>query len=77
MHDQIISLIRTFIPALAGLLIAAAAQIGIDLDNDALVALLSSVVIGLYYGLVRVLETRVHAGFDWLLGAPKTPTYES
>lgn len=77
MHDQLISLIRTFIPALAGLLIAAAANVGIDIDNDALVSLLGSVIIGLYYAIARLLETRVSSAFGWLLGAPKAPTYDS
>ena len=74
MSDQIVSIIRTVVPALVGLLITAAGQIGVDLDNAALTAVVSSIVIGAYYAAARQLERRwPKAG--WLLGLPRAPTY--
>lgn len=72
--DQTVSLIRTFVPALVGLLIAALAKIGAHVDNDALAALVDAVVVGAYYTAVRQLEAR----WPWLgvlLGVAKAPTY--
>lgn len=72
--DQTIALIRTFVPALVGLLIAALAKIGAHVDNDAVAALVDAAIVGAYYTVVRQLEAR----WPWLgvlLGVPKAPTY--
>lgn len=74
MNDSVIAVIRTVIPAVAGLIIAGLANIGIDVDQTALVAVLNGVVIGLYYIVVRWLEKRI-PWMGWLLGYPKPPTY--
>ena len=65
LHDYIVRLIRTWVPAL----IAWLASKGIDLGVD-----LTAVVFALYYALVAFLEERVSPWFGWLLGVPKSRT---
>lgn len=71
----LLSLVRTVVPVIVGLLIAGAAKIGVDVDSDQLSALIDSVVVGAYYTLGRLLEQHVSPHFGWLLGAPKQPEY--
>ena len=74
MNDLVVSIIRTVVPAIVGSLVYALANLGIEVDAEGWVALLTSLFIGLYYALARVAESRFpQAG--WLLGAPKQPTY--
>ena len=74
MSDQIVSIIRTVVPAVVGLLIVQLARIGVDIDSGALSAVISALLIGAYYFLARQLERRwPKAG--WLLGLPRAPTY--
>lgn len=73
-NDIIISTIRTVVPALVGILIGQAARVGIDIDSQALTAVLTSVLVGVYYIVVRALGNK-DPRFEWLLGSPKTPTY--
>jgi len=73
--DLEISLRRTLVPLIAGLVVARAARVGLDIPEDALVGVLEGVVIGLYYTVVRLVETRLpRAGI--LLGAAQQPRYE-
>lgn len=74
--DQLVALIRTFVPAVVGLLIAALAKINATVDNDALAALVDAVFIGGYYTIVRFLEARWPA-LGVLLGIPRQPSYPS
>ena len=74
MNDYVTSVIRTVVPSVVALLIAALAGAGIDLDSSALEAVISGLLIGVYYAAARWLEGRwPQAG--WLLGSPKAPTY--
>lgn len=73
-NDQLVALVRTVVPAVVGLLLAAAAKANIDIDGAALNGIVDAVVIGLYYLAVRQLERR-WPKFGVLLGVPKQPTY--
>ena len=73
-NDQLVALIRTIVPAIVGLLLAAAAKANIDIDGAALNGIVDAVVIGVYYLAVRQLERR-WPKFGVLLGVPKQPTY--
>lgn len=77
MSDTIISYIRTYTPALAGIIIGALISWGLPVDPAAavpLTAVLSGVFIAVYYALVRWLEHR-YPWAGWLLGSPKQPSY--
>jgi hypothetical protein len=75
MTEFVLSLIRTWVPIGVGALIAWLASIGIDAGDQASVGLTvagTAIITGLYYLIVRTLESR----FPWfgvLLGAPRTP----
>lgn len=75
MSDYVVSIIRTIVPALAGILIAQAARVGINIDSEPLVAVLTSILIGVYYASVRAIASRDERA-EWLLGYPKPPVYE-
>lgn len=72
------SLVRTFVATAVGTLAAWAAKnahIVIDESTSAgLTQAFTGTVIGIYYLVVRTLETKVPA-FGWLLGLAKLPTY--
>lgn len=76
MNDLIRSVVRTATPMLAGLLVAAAAKIGYDLDNSTAVQAAGYAVALLWYVVARVVEQR-WPRFGWLLGSPVAPTYPS
>jgi hypothetical protein len=72
------SLVRTFVATAVGTLVAILAKnahIVIDDGTAAgLVQTFTATVIGLYYLVVRTLETKFPV-FGWLLGLAKLPTY--
>lgn len=74
-NDQLVALVRTVVPAVVGLLLAAAAKANIDIDGGALNGIVDAVVIGVYYLVARQLEKR-WPKFGVLLGIPKQPTYQ-
>lgn len=72
------SLIRTYVPIIAGALISYLLSKGIDLDEGArtgLVTFLTALSQGLYYLLVRLFEKYVSPQFGWLLGQAKQVKY--
>jgi len=78
MHDYLLSLIRTAVPAAVGLVLAwLAREFGIVLPADLsaeLTLVVAGLAIGAYYAAVRALEVR----WPWvgrLLGAQGQPTY--
>ena len=73
-HEQIISIIRTIVPAIVGLIIAQLAKAGLEIDQAALTVVFDGLIIGLYYILVRWAESH-RSQFGWLLGAPHQPAY--
>lgn len=72
MSDLVTSLIRTYTPVLVGWLIGVG-LLPSSLSDEAGAAL-TGLIIGAYYLLVRLLESR-WPKLGWLLGAPKAPTY--
>lgn len=71
------SLVRTYSPWLAGLLIGFLVNLGVPLDPEfevALLALITTLAGALWYLIVRILE-RIRPGFGWLLGSAKKPVY--
>lgn len=74
-HTLLLSLWRTFVPYLAGFLIAQAARYGFDLDEASLTPLLTTVAGTLYYAAVRWLEHNRSDRWGWLIGYPKQPVY--
>lgn len=74
MNDYIISLIRTVVPIGLGIVVAWLANVGVDIDETEVIQAVTGVVIALYYGLVRALETKF-PWIGWFLGMPKPPVY--
>lgn len=74
MNDMVTSWIRTVVPALVGSLVYSLANLGIEVDGDGWVALLTALAIGVYYAIARYAEQKIPA-LGWLLGSPKQPTY--
>lgn len=79
MHDYLISLVRTTVPAgVAAVLAYLAARWGIGLDADASVQLTAGVTAlatAVYYAVARALEQRWPAVGKLLLGSAKQPLY--
>lgn len=75
MNPFIASLIRTIVPVAAGAVISWFALINLHIDAEgqtALASLLTAVLTGGYYLVVRLIEQKVpQAG--WLLGLAKSP----
>ena len=70
LEDTIIRLIRTWVPIAVGWAISIIPGVEGVINEAALTAL----IIAAYYALATLLETRVWAGFGWLLGVPKDRT---
>lgn len=80
-NQQVVSIIRTFVPVLVGQVITWLAVTGV-LDSDgtisaALITIFTLSFTTLYYALARFLEVKVSSKFGWLLGVAKAPTYKS
>lgn len=72
------SLVRTYVPWLAGVIVTWLVSLGVPLDPEvapALLLLLTGAASGLYYLVARLLETHVSPKFGWLLGLAKQPDY--
>jgi hypothetical protein len=78
LHDYLLSLIRTYVPVAIGTVLTyLATHFNVVLPEDASAGLLigaTGIVVGLYYGLVRALETR-WPWFGKLLGKQAQPAY--
>jgi hypothetical protein len=78
LNDYVLSSIRTYVPVVVGVVLTyLATHFNVVLPEDASAGLLiavTGVVVGLYYGLVRALETR-WPWFGKLLGSSKQPEY--
>lgn len=72
--DYLVSIIRTLVPVLAGLVVAHAARVGLDLSGT-VEPLLDAIAIGGYYAAVRAAERRWPA-VGVLLGWKASPSYE-
>ena len=69
------SIIRTIVPMIVGLLLAALARRGLAVPESVATEVVTVVVTGVYYGLARVAEVRLSPLWGWLLWLPKAPTY--
>lgn len=69
------SLIRTIVPWIVGMLVGALAERGFDLPDGVADEVVTVLISGVYYGAVRVAETRLAPVWGWLLGSPKQPVY--
>lgn len=70
------SVIRTVVPVLVTAIAAWFLRFGVNLDNEALTTLLSALVGGAYYSLVRWAEEK-WPQVGVLLGRKGTPSYEA
>lgn len=73
------SLVRTYVPWIAGIIIGWLGSLGVPLDPE--VAPQVTVVLMLaasfvWYVLARIFEIYVHPRFGWLIGLAKQPQYE-
>lgn len=79
MNDLVTSWIRTIVPTFVGVVLAwLSARLNIVIDEQSqagLITLFTGVLTGLYYVIVRWLETRIPQ-VGWLLGKPTKPTYD-
>lgn len=77
MSNFITSLIRTYTPIAVGALAAYLLSLGLELDQDAqlgLITFLTAVLQGAYYLIARILERRFPQ-FSFLLGSASQPKY--
>jgi len=71
--DVLISIRRTLVPIIVGMV--SGSFLAPYLDPKALTAVVSGVVSGLYYTVLRLAEAK-HPAVGRLLGAQKQPTYQ-
>lgn len=70
------SVVRTVTPYVVGAIVTLLGKLGFDWSpTPEELVLVTGVVSALYYGLVRILETRGSQAWGWLLGVPKPPIY--
>lgn len=72
--NLLLSLRRTLVPIIVGYLLAQAVRYGFDIPQDALVGVVEALVTGVYYTVLRAVETVVPSA-GVLLGAQKQPRY--
>lgn len=73
----VVSIIRTVVPVYVGNAITTTeVALGIDLDNTGLQIAAVSLVTGVWYGAVRLVESR-YPKAGWLLGWKATIQYEA
>lgn len=78
LSDTAVSLIRTYVPVIAGAIISWLVSIGINLGaeaNVALVTFLTAALTALYYTVARLLEKRWPVLGRILLGSSRVPEY--
>jgi hypothetical protein len=76
-QNLVLSLVRTWVPIFVGTLISWLASLGINVDThtrESFVIVMTALVIGLYYTVVRLLE-RQFPQLGFLLGTPQQPVY--
>lgn len=79
MPNLLPSITRTVVPVIVGWLIALALRAGFDFgdQSDELTSIFTVIVTGVYYTVVRLLETHGSAQFGWLLGLANPPAYSA
>ncbi|MFF8283384.1 hypothetical protein ACF06W_11750 [Streptomyces albus] len=76
-YDWTVSLWRTVVPILVGWVAALLVHINVDINEEAFTSGLTAAFSAVYYGLFRLLETRVSPAFGWFLGLARPPAYPS
>ncbi len=75
MSNFVISLIRTWVPVgVAAVAVWLVQTLGVEIDTEAVTGTVIVVLTGVYYWVVRALESRF-PWVGWFLGVPKEPTY--
>lgn len=75
LSDQIVSIIRTVVPAIVGAVaVKVGMELGVDIDGATAGAFAATLCTSLYYAAARQLEARWPAA-GILLGVKRTPTY--
>lgn len=69
------SVVRTVVPIIVGVVVGGGLKVGLHLDSTLLTEVLTTVVGGGYYAVVRYLETRYSVQWGWLLGKIGAPQY--
>lgn len=69
------SIVRTVVPAVVGLIVAAFARANVDIPPGLLDEAIAGIVTTAYYAVVRLAETHLGPAYGWLLGVAKRPTY--
>jgi len=70
-----VSIKRTLIPVLVGSILAALTALGLDVDPEALLTVLTGIYSSAYYLLARYLEAKNPTIGKILLGSDTTPLY--
>ena len=70
------SVIRTVVPLIVGAVGGVAVKVGLHTDDALVSEVATTVVGGVYYAAVRLLESRVNGRFGWLLGHAGAPKYD-
>lgn len=71
------SIVRTLTPLIVGYVITWVTGLGVAVDDQfgpLLTVVVAGAISGLYYIVVRILETYVAPRIGWLLGLAKSPT---
>ena len=72
--DVLTSIRRTIVPLVVGYLLAQAARAGFSIDEGQLTGVIESLVTGVYYSALRILEVK-WPQVGVLLGAMRQPIY--
>lgn len=72
--DVLTSIRRTIVPLVVGYLLAQAARAGFSIDEGQLTGVVESLVTGVYYSALRILEVK-WPQVGVLLGATRQPIY--
>lgn len=78
MKDFYTSVVRSLTPAIVSAVVTFLTAQGINIDTTGVSGLESALYAffyGLYYIVIRLLETHVHPKLGWLLGYAKAPQY--
>lgn len=69
-----LSVVRTIVPVIVGFLLSLPIVHGLGVSTEQATSLVTAALIGVYYVLVRFLESK-WPKLGWLLGTPVAPTY--
>jgi len=73
--DQVVKIVRTCAQAIGGLLVTLLLRAGIEIDSEAVQAVIYPICVGLWVIVVDLLVKFVHPAFENLNVISKTPAY--